>query len=119
MEYTDPERALPACILLPTDEITHEDLEKSIRSFIELTGRTSFYAVTADSAWWDLDEWEIITDYDPNRFYRGGWIKGDGWIIRLIDADDPTIYVPPDVEEDYEAEPGLYIFPTGSRPQAN
>ena len=119
MENLEPDQDVPASILVPTDEITDEHLEKSIRAFIELTGKNSFYGVVSDGAWSDLDEWEIITEYDARRFCRGGWIIDDGWTIRLIDADDPIVWVPPDVQEDFEAEPGLYVFPAEHRPTAN
>ena len=115
MDSIEHTHDLQMSIYLHTDDLTNDELNSAMRKLVESTQRASFYAVATDSVWWDLDEWEIFTDYDPNRFCRGGWIKGHGWTIRLIDADDPTIYVPPDVHEDYEAEPGLYIFPAESR----
>ena len=119
MDSIEHTHDLPMSTYLPTDDLTNDELNSAMRKLVESTQRASFYAVATDTVWWDLDEWEIITDYDPNRFCRGGWIKGDGWTIRLIDADDPMVYVPPDVQEDYEAEPGLYVFPVVNRPTAN
>ena len=119
MDNVQQPHDLPTSRFIPTEQITDDDIRRVVGELIEATGRTSFYGIVCDNAWWDLDEFEIITDYAPRQFCRGGWIKGDGWEVRLIDADDPIVYVPLDVVEDFETEQGLYLFPIEHRPEAN